>query len=177
MVSAQDAIHILSTLSEHGIPAWLSGGWGIDALLREQTRPHKDLDILVLVDDVVRLREVLGGAGYRLKELWEENTWVRDSYGAEVPTAFVLRDAEGRELDAHAMRMDVNGNGLPAWGDVDGLSLRPEDLRGEGVIAGCAVRCISAEMQALTHRGYQLPDVQRHDLRLLHERFGVQLPQ
>jgi len=30
-----------------GIEIWLDGGWGVDALLGEQTRPHKDLDIVV----------------------------------------------------------------------------------------------------------------------------------
>jgi len=30
-----------------GIEIWLDGGWGVDALLGEQTRPHEDLDIVV----------------------------------------------------------------------------------------------------------------------------------
>ncbi|WP_232107562.1 MULTISPECIES: hypothetical protein [Streptomyces] len=25
-------------------PTWIGGGWGIDALVREQTRQHRDLD-------------------------------------------------------------------------------------------------------------------------------------
>ena len=40
MVRAQDAINIYQTLTRNDIPIWLTGGWGIDALLREQTRPH-----------------------------------------------------------------------------------------------------------------------------------------
>jgi len=66
---ADDAVMTCQRLSEHGIAVWLTGGWGIDALLREQTRPHKDLDLLVLVDDVVRLRTLLARDACHLKEL------------------------------------------------------------------------------------------------------------
>ena len=78
MISAEDAASIYRHLSDHGMRVWLLGGWGIDALLREQTRPHKDLDIIVLVDEVVRMRALLARGGYRLKELWSENTWAED---------------------------------------------------------------------------------------------------
>jgi lincosamide nucleotidyltransferase A/C/D/E len=150
MIRAEDAISIYQSLSANSIQVWLVGGWGIDALLQEQTRPHKNLDILIFVDDVVCMRDLLGRAGYGLKELWSENSWVVDSHGTDIPTAFVLQDSEGREIDAHAMHLDDRGNGVPTWAD-EGLVFKREDLAGEGVIAGFAVRCISPEMQALSH--------------------------
>ena len=52
----------------------MTGGWGIDALLQEQTRLHKDLDIIMLVDDVVTMRDLLERAGYGLKELSPEQS-------------------------------------------------------------------------------------------------------
>jgi lincosamide nucleotidyltransferase A/C/D/E len=173
LVRAEDVITLYQSLSNHHIQVWLTGGWGIDALLQEQTRPHKDLDILILVDDVVRVRDLLGRAGYGLKELWSENRWGVDSQGIEIPTAFVLQDAEGREVDVHAMRLDNGGNGIPAWAGEE-LVFRPEDLAGEGVIAGVAVRCISGEMQMLVHTGYDLPQEQMRDLTLLRKRLGVE---
>jgi len=136
MVYADDVIGIYRGLSVNNIPVWLSGGWGIDALLREQTRPHKDLDLIMLLDDVVQMREILGRAGYDLKELWSENRWVVDTQGAETPTAFVLQDSAGREIDAHALRLDDRGNGIPAWADAEGLIFTKADLAGEGMIAG-----------------------------------------
>jgi lincosamide nucleotidyltransferase A/C/D/E len=176
MVRAQDVISIYQSLSANNIQVWLTGGWGIDALLQEQTRPHKDLDIIMLVDDVVRMRDLLDQAGYDLKELWSENSWVVDVHGIKVPTAFVLQDSEEREVDAHAMRLDEQGNGIPAWAD-EGLVFKREDLAGEGMIAGFAVRCISPEMQVLSHTGYNLPREQLRDLELLHERLGVECPE
>ena len=176
MIHAEDVIHICQNLAANSIQVWLTGGWGIDALLQEQTRAHKDLDIIVLVDDIVRMRGLLGHAGYGLKEIWSENTWVVDSHGTEIPTAFVLQDSEGREVDAHAMRLDDRGNGVPAWENEEGLVFERQDLAGEGMIAGFAVQCITPESQMLCHTGYELPDKQLRDLELLHERLGVEYP-
>ncbi|MBM3190371.1 MAG: hypothetical protein FJZ90_16840, partial [Chloroflexi bacterium] len=132
MVRADDVVGIYQRLGADGIQVWLTGGWGIDALLGQQTRPHKDLDVLMLVDDVVRLRELLGADGYGLKELWSENRWSVDAQGAEIATAFVLQDAAGRQIDVHAMRLDERGHGLPAWADGEGLVFQRQDLAGEG---------------------------------------------
>jgi len=172
MVSAQDVIIIYQRLLDHGIPIWLVGGWGIDALLGEQTRPHKDLDVIMLLDDVVRMRELLGRDGYALQDLWSENRWAVDAQGVEIPTAFVLQDAAGREIDAHAMRLDDQGNGVPAW-EGEGFVFTREGLAGVGTIAGVAVRCLSPGMQMACHTGYELPDKQVRDLERLHEAFGV----
>lgn len=172
MVTAQDAVHLCQTLAANDIPVWLTGGWGIDALLREQTRPHKDLDILIRLDDVARMRALLTRLGYGLKELWSENRWAEDTHGNETPTAFVLQDADGREVDAHALRFDDQGQGLPAWSNDEGQVFTPEALSGEGLIAGLAVRCLSAEMQRECHTGYELPEVQECDMGLLRKEFG-----
>jgi lincosamide nucleotidyltransferase A/C/D/E len=173
MVRAKDAIFIYQRLSAESIPVWLTGGWGIDALLQAQTRPHKDLDLIMLLDDVVRMRKVLAHDGYQLKELWSENCWVPDKSGADTPTAFVLQDSEGHQIDAHAMRMDDEGNGIPAWNNEEEIFFRMEDLAGDGAIAGVAVRCITPAMQAVCHTGYDIPDFQMRDMKLLHQRFGV----
>lgn len=150
---------------------WLTGGWGIDALLGEQTRPHKDLDLIMLLDDAGRMREILSGDGYDLVWLWEENLWTVDAQGIETPTAFILQDAHERQLDIHTMRLDEDGNGIPAWQE-EGLVFSAQGLAGEGTIAGVAVRCLSPEMQVVCHTGYVLPDYQARDLRLLRNRFG-----
>jgi lincosamide nucleotidyltransferase A/C/D/E len=177
MVSAEDVISIYKRLATNGIPVWLTGGWGIDALLGEQTRPHKDLDVIVLLDDVARMCELLGRDGYRMKELWSENLWVGDSQEIKTATAFVLQDSGGRELDVHAMCLDDRGSGVPAWRDAEGFAFTKQDLAGVGMIAGFAVQCITPEKQMLCHTGYELPDKQFRDLELLHEKFGVEYPE
>lgn len=41
---AKDVLTLLSALDGLGVHYWLDGGWGVDCLLGEQTRPHSDLD-------------------------------------------------------------------------------------------------------------------------------------
>jgi lincosamide nucleotidyltransferase A/C/D/E len=153
---AGDVIHLYKHLSSNAIQVWLIGGWGIDALLGEQTRPHKDLDVIMLLDDVPGMYETLHRDGYRLKELWSENLWAIDSHGNKIATAFVLQDSHRRQLDAHAMRLDDRGTGLPAWEAPEGFVFSSQDLAGLGVISGFAVRCITPKKQVLCHAGYAL---------------------
>ena len=172
MVSADDVINIYKRLSNNDIQLWLNGGWGIDALLGEQTRNHKDLDVLVRFDDVIRMRELLSRDGYGLKEIWSENRWVKDVVGVEVATAFVLQDSSQHEIDVHAFCFDDSGNGIPAWDDTEGFVFRKQDMAGEGRVAGIVIPCISFEMQLRCHAGYALPEKQVKDLELLHKKFG-----
>jgi lincosamide nucleotidyltransferase A/C/D/E len=54
-----DVIDFYTKLENLGIEIWVDGGWGVDALLGEQTRPHQDLDIAIQQKDVQKLRELL----------------------------------------------------------------------------------------------------------------------
>lgn len=183
-MKTEDVAEIYNVLLDHGAQLWLDGGWGIDALLEQQTRPHKDLDAFVAFADLPTLTAVLSECGFSLKQIWQENRWRRhaepvrligrDEPSGEVATAFVLHDAHGRELDIHVLDFDEHGVPIPLW-DCD-LAFLPDALDGWGVIAGVPVRCLSAAMHMRTHTGYELQDKDRQDLRHLHERFGVTYP-
>lgn len=181
-MQAEEVVALYSLLLERGIQVWVDGGWGVDALLERQTRPHKDLDALVRFDDLASLAAALAGHGFTLKEIWSENRWVAHPLlipligrsapdGYELATAFVLCHADGRELDFHALRFDQRGYGIPAW-DTDFI-YPPDAFEGRGSIMGMPVRCLSAAIHMLTHTGYALKDKDIQDLRFLHKRFGV----
>jgi lincosamide nucleotidyltransferase A/C/D/E len=176
MVNAKDAVLLYRRLLDHHIQIWLTGGWGIDALLGQQTRPHKDLDAILSLDNMVQMCEILGKEGFELKELWSENSWVIDAEGNKTATAFVLQDPEGREFDAHAIRFDAQGNGTPAWIESEDFIFTKEDLTGIGKIAGYLVKSISPECQVRFHIGYKLPEKQVLDIEMLQSRFGVKVP-
>ncbi len=177
MVSPEKAIRLYRLLTEAGIRVWVCGGWGVDALLGEHTRPHHDLDVLMLVDDVTRLLDLMERNGFHMKDYWEENRWIEAASGSRIPTAFYLHDADEDEFDAHAFsRLDEHGNGIPAWDVPEGFFLSWSDLGGEGTIAGVKVPCISAERQMRSHSGYELPEKQLPDLERLHQKFGVEYP-
>ena len=45
LMSADSAAAILAALDARDAEVWVGGGWGVDALLGEQTREHSDLDL------------------------------------------------------------------------------------------------------------------------------------
>ncbi len=71
-----DLLAILDRIEGAGIGAWLDGGWGVDALLGEQTRPHNDVDLVMQVIDVPAMREALAGDGFELDRGEPESNFV-----------------------------------------------------------------------------------------------------
>ena len=100
-MTAGDVISLYTELENLNIKIWIDGGWCVDALIRERTRKHKDLDIPIQHKDVSRLRQLLHERGYREIKLQEARPW-----------NFVLGDDTGREIDIHLIVLDDDGNGL-----------------------------------------------------------------
>jgi lincosamide nucleotidyltransferase A/C/D/E len=183
-VTAEDVVDLYSGLLEQGVQLWVDGGWGVDALLGRQTRSHKDLDAIVAFEHLPALARFLSERGFSLKLIWENNRWAhcpeppalvgREHPAVEAATAFVLEDDSGRELDFHVVRFDEYGRGMPAWNS--DFVFPPEAFAGLGTVGGTGVRCLSAETQMRTHTGYVLKESDVHDLRLLHDRFGIDYP-
>ena len=166
MMSSGDVVEVLDRLDSVQIEVWLDGGWGVDALLSEQTRPHDDLDLIVRLSDVPTLRVVLARHGFQLVEgAWD--------------SSFVIRDHRGRELDIHTVRFDEEGNGIYTGVARGGneLDICPASgFAGTGIVAGRQVMCLTPELQMLCHSsGYEPSETDFHDMRLLHARFGTTL--
>lgn len=51
-MSGDIAIELMQLFEQQGIEVIVDGGWGVDALLGRQTRPHGDLDIACQHKDV-----------------------------------------------------------------------------------------------------------------------------
>jgi lincosamide nucleotidyltransferase A/C/D/E len=162
-MTASDVVQVLNRLDEAKIETWLDGGWGVDALLGEQTRPHNDLDLIVRVDDVPGTRETLGGDGFLLV------TGAPDSN-------FVLRDGQGREIDVHPVRFDDEGNGIYRMESGDDWVFPASGFAGTGRLAGHDVRCLTADVQMVNHStGYEPSETDFHDMRRLNAQFGTRL--
>jgi lincosamide nucleotidyltransferase A/C/D/E len=63
-MTAEDVVEILGWLDAASADVWLDGGWGVDALFGEQTREHKDLDLIVRDAHESRMRDVLATHGF-----------------------------------------------------------------------------------------------------------------
>jgi len=163
MIRADDVLEIISCFEAVGIAVWLDGGWGVDALLDEQTRPHDDLDVVMEWARLDAARDAVRPLGFVLTV-------------DELPTRCVLRDAGDRRIDIHPVSFDREGGGLQEQPDGDPFRYPPEGLTGSGTIAGQIVRCLSPELQLRCHLAYEPDDDDRHDMRLLCEHFGLSLP-
>lgn len=162
---AADVISLYTELETLGITIWIDGGWGVDALLGEQTRPHQDLDITVQQKDVPKLRRLLQGRGYKDIKLQEARPW-----------NFVLGDENGREIDLHIIVIDDRGNGR--YGPAEkGETYPAASLTGTGSINGRTVRCISPEWTVKFHSGYKLKEKDFRDVSALCKKFGIELPE
>jgi len=63
IMPAVTVVDLLTRLEAEGIHSWIDGGWAVDALLGEETRPHRHLDVVVQEKDVFHVRRVLEDCG------------------------------------------------------------------------------------------------------------------
>jgi lincosamide nucleotidyltransferase A/C/D/E len=162
-VTAGEVLQFVRQLEDLGIAVWLDGGWGVDALLGEQTRPHSDVDIVIQEKDLPQLRRLLESQGYG--DVPRDDT---------CPSNFVLGDGKGHEVDVHAIVFDAEGNGR--YGP-HGVMYPAASLAGTGVIDGRTVKCIAAEYAVRFHTGYRLREIDVRDVSALCERFGIAYPE
>ena len=158
-MTAADVVEIVRLFTDNGIRVHVDGGWGVDALLGEQTRPHADLDIAVRHKDVPRLRELLESRGYT--EIPRDDSWECN---------FVLADEAGHEVDVHSCTFDAEGN------NIFGVPYPADSLTGTGTIDGHQVECISPKWMVSFHTGYELDINDYRDVSALCERFEIELP-
>ncbi|MGI8857582.1 MAG: nucleotidyltransferase domain-containing protein [Thermomicrobiales bacterium] len=163
MMRAKDVLEVLTCLDVAGIAVWLDGGWGVDALLGAQHRPHDDVDVVITLAQMSEARDALASLGFVM-------------HVDEQPTRCVLRDPEDRRIDFHTVTFDAAGAATQRLPDGTDCLYPAEGFTGRGVVDHRVVRCLTAEVQLLHHLGYEPDADDRHDVRLLCARFGLPLP-
>lgn len=158
-MTGDDVVEIIQLFDRNQIDFYVDGGWGVDALLGEQTRTHADLDIAIQHQDVARVRALLEARGYR--DVPRDDT--RDCN-------FVLGDDLGHHIDIHTYTFDTAGN------CVYGVEYPVDSLRGNGSLKGHPVKCISPDWMVKFHAGYELDENDYHDVKALCQRFGITMP-
>jgi lincosamide nucleotidyltransferase A/C/D/E len=158
-MSGDVAVYLLQLFAQHDITVVVDGGWGVDALLGKQTRPHNDLDIALAQTDTPQLRALLATHGYQ--DVWRADSWECN---------FVLGDSLGHEVDVHSYLYDAQGN------LISGVAYPRASLTGCGSIQGYPVRCIDPAWQVQFHTGYKLDENDYRDVLALCEHFGLALP-
>ncbi len=157
-MKASEVVDFYTRLESLGVKIWVDGGWGVDALLGEQSRIHKDLDIGINQKDVPELLKFLEKEGFaEIKRDSEYNV--------------VFRDKNGREIDYHAFITNEEGK------VIGGIAYPDESLTGIGNINGVEVRCISPEYVVKFHSGYELKGKDYKDVSAVCQKFGIDLPE
>jgi lincosamide nucleotidyltransferase A/C/D/E len=160
------AVHtVLDVLDQLGIAHWLDGGWGVDALLGYQTRPHADVDVVIDRADIHRASAALEALGFR-QDL---------SALPGLPARLVLSNGS-TTVDVHPVVRDSEGNGWQELGDRAWGLYSAEGLRASGLVDGRSVPCITAELQVRHHMGYPPTETDLADMRALGVTFAVALP-
>ncbi len=161
--TAADATRLMGLLAGEAIEWWVAGGWGIDALIGYQTRPHRDLDILIPVPQVLTVHRLLLTDGFSVEGNW-------------FPKRFQMVHPGGRAVDVHPIRLDHNGGGRLELDGEEWWTCNAEALSGRGTIGSRATRCLSVTEQLRCHTGYKPTETDKADMNLLSTHFNVEIP-
>ena len=157
-----EVLAVLRSLDAAGVRYSLEGGWGVDALIGHQTRPHRDLDIDVDAAQESLVLDVLGELGYVIETDWRPNR------------VELVAPGRGR-VDLHPLQIADDGSARQAALD-GGHHEFPASYFTVGRLGGCTVRCVTREAQIAFHEGYELRPVDRHDLEILEAVRGIRTP-
>lgn len=108
---------------------WLRGGWAIDFLLGEITRPHEDLDLVTWIDQREALEKSLLDAGYERFPVSGRQTDFKKG-NVDIQFLYLTHSEDGQLIP----------NGLPEW------VWRPDALQSERHhLGGMEIRVLSPE--------------------------------
>ncbi|MET8828566.1 amino acid transporter [Streptomyces sp. NPDC004610] len=159
-MTSDDVLSVLSLARGAGADVWIAGGWGIDALIGEQTRDHRDLDLAHREDQEPALLAALAAAGFLETLDWR-------------PARFVVSDPGGRDIDLHPVTFRPDGSAVQKSLDPANPYLYPADCFTTGTIGGATVPCLSVNQQIAFHQGYAPTDRDRADMARLRQAFGA----
>lgn len=153
VMSLSEVTLVLRALDEAGCRYWIEGGWGVDALVGRQTRPHRDLDVDLDAAQEARALTVLHGLGYAVETDWRPNR--------------VELAAAGRGwVDLHPLTIESHGSARQAALG-GGFHVFPASYFTVGRLDDRPVPCVTREAQIAFRQGYELRAVDHHDLRVL----------
>ncbi len=151
--TAAEVVAIVDWLEKHHVVYQVNGGWAVDALVGRQTRAHRDLDLFLDEAALEAARSWLADRGYVPELDW-------------FPSRIEMRCGSQR-VDLHPLMLDVDGNGLQRGLGGEVIFRHPAAERTTGFIDGRAVVVATAHRLRQLHAGYELRDVDLHDLALL----------
>lgn len=96
-MTAEQVLVVIDELEKAGCWVSVEGGWGVDALVGDATRAHRDLDLGLDAGHEARALAALEGLGYRVETDWR-------------PTRVELAVPGRGWVDVHPLTFDPEGN-------------------------------------------------------------------
>lgn len=159
-MTADDVLSVVTVLGRAKAEVWIGGGWGIDALIGDQTRDHRDLDLMHRQEQEAAVPAALSAEGF-VESLDRR------------PIRFVVTAADGREIDLHPLVFAEDGSAEQASPQPERPFVYPSSCFVTGSIKGATVPCLSPAQQVYFHQGYPPTDRDRHDMAQLRRVFGI----
>lgn len=152
-VTLDDLKNVLDLIENTGIRYWLDGGWGVDVLAGEQTREHRDVDINFDSRYTEKMLQILKESGY-------------ETVTDQSPVRVELHHPQLGYIDIHPFVLNNDGTAKQAdleggWYEFDA------DFFGNAIFNGRNIPCISARGQKIFHTGYELREVDKHDMKII----------
>ena len=160
-----DVLNVLDLADSTGTRLWIDGGWGVDALLGQQSREHADLDIAVELRHLAPFLDTLLHNGFERIDEASAPSW-----------NFLLAHPGGAVVDLHVIVLDAHGNGVLSPPE-QGNAYPAASLTGRGRVGHRTVDCIAAEWVIRFHDAYPGDADDRADVQALCERFGLPIPE
>lgn len=117
-------VEVHRLLADHGFQYMIYGGWGLDIICGEQSRPHGDVDLFFWRRDYHRLRSLLISQGFTVYELAGSHLAVKSPFRADI---VFLDDSRSEQIVGRASVFEVciPRRGFLVWtyGSVDGHRL------------------------------------------------------
>jgi len=158
-MNEKDVVDLLKKVESIGVDMWITGGWGVDALIGHQTRPHNDIDIFIQKKDALAFKKMLNSNGYFETKIESEDQTVWSN------TCNCTIDIHLFEFtEAEALRFE---------NEIYPFSI----LNGKGKIGGISVRCMPVEAQVKYHQNYEIRQKDIDDVLLLCKTFGLPIPE
>jgi lincosamide nucleotidyltransferase A/C/D/E len=161
-----EVLAVLRALDEADVPAWVQGGWGVDALVGGSERPHRDLDLVLSGEHEDRALRALERAGYGIR--------VREAVCEWIPVRLWLQDRSRRFVDLKPGAFPFSKSAPPgAERLVEQIGIDPSAAFATGVLGGHPVPCLSAEVQLAAYNGYPQREIDRLDVARLREHLAA----
>lgn len=157
-----DVVAAVDALDDLGVEWWMLGGWGVDALLGEQTRPHRDLDVAVFLSDFPRIEQRFTGFARANAD--------------EYPGFAMLIDLLGRRLDLLLVAEETEDGYRQRLASGKTIMYPRRETKALGSVGGRSVRCASPALQARELDRPEYDGSDPRDLALLRAKFDADDP-